>query len=86
MRIRWLPVVLVALAVALQAEVVAASPDHLPPPERPWLLAVGDSITYGWSSDPHYDGGPHSWALQVRASAAFLPSSLSASLLACWPS
>jgi lysophospholipase L1-like esterase len=65
-RIRWLPVVLVAAVVALQAQIVAASPDRLPPPDRPWLLAVGDSITYGWSVDPHDDVVDHNWALQVR--------------------
>ena len=66
MRSRWLPVVFVALAVALQAQIVSASPDRLPPPDRPWLLAVGDSITSGWTIDPGYDGAAHTWALQVR--------------------
>jgi lysophospholipase L1-like esterase len=65
-RIRWLPVALVAAVVALQAQIVAASPDRLPPPDRPWLLAVGDSITYGWSVDPHDDVVTRNWALQVR--------------------
>lgn len=66
MRSRWLAVALVAATVALQARVVSSGADTLPPADRPWLLAVGDSITYGWSVDPHYDGTQHSWALQVR--------------------
>lgn len=66
MRLRRLPLILVTVAVALQAQVATASPDQLPPPDQPWLLAVGDSITYGWSLDPGFDGPPHSWALQVR--------------------
>ena len=66
MRNRWLTILLFASAVALQARVVSATPDRLPPPDRPWLLAVGDSITAGWTLDPQYDGAAHTWALQVR--------------------
>lgn len=66
MRSRWLPLALVAAAVGLQAQVVASSPDHLPPPDRPWLLAVGDSITAGYTLDPRFDGAAHTWAIQVR--------------------
>jgi lysophospholipase L1-like esterase len=65
-RSRWLPILLVAAVVALQARIVAADPDHLPPPDRPWMLAVGDSITYGYTLDPSFDGTAHTWALQVR--------------------
>jgi len=65
-RSRWLPLALVAAAVGLQAQVVADSPDHLPPPDRPWMLAVGDSITAGYTLDPGFDGADHTWAIQVR--------------------
>jgi lysophospholipase L1-like esterase len=65
-RSRWLTFALVAVTVALQARIVAASPDRLPPPDRPWMLAVGDSITAGYTLDPHFDGASHTWALQVR--------------------
>ncbi len=66
MRSRWLTLALVVAAVALQARVVSADPDHLPPPDRPWLLAVGDSITAGYTVDPGFDGAAHTWALQLR--------------------
>ena len=66
MRSRWLPLSLVAAAVGLQAQVVAFSQDRLPSPDRPWMLAVGDSITAGYTLDPGFDGAAHTWALQVR--------------------
>jgi len=65
-RARWLTSVLVALVVALQLTVVSASRDSLPAPGRPWILAVGDSITEGWTLTPQYDGRDHTWAVQLR--------------------
>lgn len=65
MRTRLLPLVLVAAAVALPLSVASAN-EPLPTRGHPWLLAVGDSITAGYSVAPGYDGPAHSWAVQVR--------------------
>jgi lysophospholipase L1-like esterase len=65
-RSRLLTVLVVVGCLVLQLRVVAADPDRLPTPGRPWILAVGDSITAGYTRDLGFDGPAHSWAVQLR--------------------
>jgi lysophospholipase L1-like esterase len=62
---RLLPLAIVAVALILRGGVASASPADLPRAGIPWFLAVGDSITYGWSVDPALQGNP-SWATMLR--------------------
>jgi lysophospholipase L1-like esterase len=63
---RLITVAIVGLALILGGGVAAsASPTDLPRAGIPWFLAVGDSITYGYSVDPAVQGNP-SWATMVR--------------------
>ena len=64
-RRRLLPLAIVAAAFILRGVVASASPTDLPRAGIPWFLAVGDSITYGFSLDPAVQGNP-SWATVVR--------------------
>jgi len=65
-RSRLLPFAIVAAAVVLTGNVAAqASRTDLPHSGIPWFLAVGDSITYGFSIDPAVQGNP-SWATVVQ--------------------
>jgi len=81
-RRRLLPLAVFAAALVLRATMVSASPSSLPRAGVPWFLAVGDSITYGYSIDPAVQGNP-SWAGMVRDSLAAQGDSVSLYSLAC---
>jgi lysophospholipase L1-like esterase len=77
-----LPLAIVAVALILRGVVASASPSDLPRAGIPWFLAVGDSITYGWSLDPAVQGNP-SWATIARDRLAAQGDSLSLYSAAC---
>jgi lysophospholipase L1-like esterase len=77
-----MPLAIFAAALVLRATMVSASPSSLPRAGVPWFLAVGDSITYGYSMDPAVQGNPN-WAGMVRDSLAAQGNSLSLYSLAC---
>jgi lysophospholipase L1-like esterase len=61
-----LPLAIVVITVLLSGNVAAqGSRTDLPHSGIPWFLAVGDSITYGFSLDPEVQGNP-SWATVVQ--------------------
>jgi lysophospholipase L1-like esterase len=60
-----LPLALVAITMAVGGSVATASTTDVPRAGIPWMLAVGDSITYGFSIDPAVHGNP-SWATMTR--------------------
>jgi lysophospholipase L1-like esterase len=60
-----LPLAIVAVALVVRGWVASASPTDLPRAGIPWFLAVGDSITYGFTMDPAVHGNP-SWATVLR--------------------
>lgn len=64
-RRRLLAPAIVTATLALSGGVASASRTDLPRAGIPWMLTVGDSITYGWSVDPAVQGNP-SWATIVR--------------------
>jgi lysophospholipase L1-like esterase len=69
-RRRLLPLAIVLATFVLNGSVAQASRTDLPHSGVPWFLALGDSITYGFSLDPAVQGNP-SWAtvLQQRLAA-----------------
>jgi lysophospholipase L1-like esterase len=81
-RRRLLPLAVFAAALVLRATLVSASPGTLPRAGVPWFLAVGDSITYGYSIDPAVQGNP-SWAGMLRDSLAAQGNSLALYSAAC---
>jgi lysophospholipase L1-like esterase len=62
---RLLPLAIVAVILVLRGSVAGAAPTELPRAGIPWMLTIGDSITYGYSLDPAIEGNP-SWATMVR--------------------
>jgi lysophospholipase L1-like esterase len=60
---------MVAITMAIGGSVATASTTDLPRAGIPWMLTVGDSITYGFSIDPAVHGNP-SWATITRDSLA----------------
>ena len=64
-----LPLALVAATMAAGGGVARASNTDLPRAGIPWMLTVGDSITYGFSVDHAVHGTP-SWATIARDSLA----------------
>lgn len=65
MRRRLVSLAIVVATVLLSGSVAQASRTDLPHSGIPWFLAVGDSITYGYSIDPAVHGNP-SWATVVQ--------------------
>lgn len=65
MRRRLLPLAIVLATFLLDGSVAQASRTDLPHSGVPWFLAVGDSISYGFSVDPAVQGNP-SWATVVQ--------------------
>ncbi len=66
----------------LSGNLAQASPTDLPHSGIPWFLAVGDSITYGFSVDPAVHGNP-SWATVVQQRLAAQGESLALYTPAC---
>ena len=66
MRARLLTLFLLGAALLAQGSVARADPPALPAAGVPWFLALGDSITWGYSLDSSHSGNEHSWAARLR--------------------